>query len=163
MLAGPIKGGPAFLRDGAGGQWDPEVVAALLGLALEGHLRERTGRDPDGVLASWTGDDGSGPPSVAPSRPVIFVRNYLDGNAAERLLVKVDALLRRGRKHLVLDMKEVSALEPASAQMLLQMHEHVQAGGGRMILRDVTVPALALFHAEGIADLLPIDQQRHSS
>lgn len=142
------------LKDGAGTQWDPDVVTAALELAEEGRFRPRTPAAP--MVPP------SPPVTLAPvacpgtaSRPsLIFVNNHLDAKAAERLQIKVEALLERGRQQVALDMREVRALDTAAVLQIYQMHLRVQATGGRLVVRDVTEPAVAVFQEAGLAESL---------
>jgi putative two-component system response regulator len=153
-----------ILREGAGTQWDPAVVAAAVELSAAGHFRAKT----QAVPSALTPDLGVGPksgtcsaplPTVGTSArsPVIFVRDHLDSKAVERLGGKVEALLGLGRNRFVLDMQGVQALDAAAVLHIHRMHQKAEAAGGRMVIRDATELALTMFYEAGVAEALYFD------
>ncbi len=145
-----------ILKAGAGNQWDPEIVAVMMNLAEEGHLQELTPFVPAALKPPERQEEDA--PSlkitVRSQWPVIFIRDHLDAIAAARLQFKVEALLKKGRNDIVLDMEQVRSLDTAAVQVLYRMHLQVQEQEGKLVMRDVTPPALALLREAKVAEVM---------
>ncbi len=145
------------LREGAGTQWDPRVVASAMELAAAGQFGQRPVNKPhaphspmlEGKVSSWAETTGS---SLATRTPVIFVQDHLDEKTAEQLRIKVEALLNRGRNNLVLDMQAVQTLDRTAVLLLYRMHQMVEATGGRIVIQDATELAATLLWEAGVVE-----------
>jgi len=150
----PYRGGLAIdhavqiLADGAGEQWDPDVVSAF----LEVLGTQELGRSDDAAGRISTLDASKS------RRPIVFVHSDLDKKAINRLETKIEALRRRGTLNFVVDLRHAGYLSKGGAEVFWCLHQMILAEGGRMALRDTPEQALAMFRRMGRADKLALER-----
>jgi putative nucleotidyltransferase with HDIG domain len=165
----PLETVLGVLRDGAGTQWDAEVVATLQKLEADGLLEAYApdGQRPHTDAALPAGEasnvwaDGSDQSRPAWSHgPVVFARGFLDAKAGERLEFKVEAVLSRGIPDFVLDMGESQPLESFGPKLIYRLHVRALEVGSRMVIRDAPAAVIKQLHEAGLAQTLIFE---HSS
>ena len=169
-----------ILANGAGVQWDYEVVQALFTMAGAGKLAEtlppRTRASDVAALAATFCDDGMEVLKAHPSLPspkdeggaeakpapptgpvVLYAKGFIDGEAIALLREAVTEALRQGQTRLVLDMHEASAISSDNAQSLYALGLLAKRAGGSLVLRDVPKLLQAVFQSAGLSRLLRME------
>ena len=168
-----------ILAEGAGVQWDYQVVQALFTMAGAGKLGEtlppRTSIAEVATLAANLYDQGFDllkphsqipaekialPPDApaappAPSAcPNFSVKGLVDINTIAALREKITEALRQGQSRLVIDLREASAITTENAQSVYALDLLARRAGGSLTLRDVPPVIEAVFESAGLTRLL---------
>lgn len=135
-----------ILVEGAGSQWDPEIVNTFLD-TLAADDRVRTASPLPRV------------PLVPRSRgPVMFIHNDLDKETLDKLQLRVEALRRRGTIHFIVDLRNAGYISKAGAELFWRLHQTITLDGGRMAIRDAPEQILSVFRQTGLADRLALER-----
>jgi anti-sigma B factor antagonist len=86
------------------------------------------------------------------ARAVVTVQGELDAYTAPGLEDHVGALLDDGVTDLVLDLSQTGFLDSSGLRALLTQHRRLEAGNGRLELRDASEPVLRLLEITGLRE-----------
>jgi hypothetical protein len=171
------------LQQGAGHQWDEDVLDVFFRMVAEGRLDEyrppttcmentaslaaeinegeeeilRSDRKPQARAAATE------PSPVCPThhiRPVIYARGNVTEDAIAAMRAEIDGLLQRGEPNILLDMYDCDSIPPESARCILALDLHARRSGSRLVIRDVPLEVAATLREAGVARMLLFE---HSS
>ncbi len=160
-----------ILREGAGKQWDPDVVTGLLEMAEAGELGKETQQaaaqetlSADRITLT---QQEAAPPSdeenkpwtrISRVRPVLFIDSELNEEVQETLRMRVAALIGQGDSRFILDLRQAGFLYAADIQFIYLLHLRAEEAGGQMAVRDAPDHALIAFRKAGLAQVLHFEQ-----
>lgn len=144
-----------ILREGAGSQWDTNVVGALLEMAAEGTLEGAENAPKSGMPGEPEADaQGEQPAPGGKRRPTVPVHGVLNAASGEKLRAKIELLLSRGSQGFVLDFTE-AVLELSGATFIHELSQGMQGRGIHMAIRNAGAAARELLDEAGdIGDLV---------
>lgn len=161
-----------ILSDGAGEQWDPLVVDALLAMADEGRLDSLGVRDTREDAQSAV--ENAATSQEAPSltllselqqlltppryrRPIVQIRGDIHNDVINGIRDEVNALLAEGKTNLILDMHQAGAIDAAGVSFVYLLHLQAQQAGGKIALRDVPDHIMAALREARVNDSLSFE------
>jgi anti-anti-sigma factor len=90
----------------------------------------------------------------AAASAVLTVTGELDATGAERLLARLDRLLDRGHRHLVLDLSGVSFCDSSGMSALVRGHARASAAAGGLRLSAASPQVTRVLELAGLARML---------
>lgn len=88
-------------------------------------------------MAFTRSDDGD--------KSVLSLSGSLDGHSVEAFRALADALVAEGRRHVVLDMTELTNIETPGVAAVVALHKHTREIGGEVRIVGINAQPLAIF------------------
>jgi len=84
-------------------------------------------------------------------RVVVDVHGSLDASTAGQLRHRLTDLIDgQGNRHLVLDLREMTSVDPAGLSVLVHAHKKVQRNAGDLVLSGASPAVLRVFERAGL-------------
>ena len=89
-------------------------------------------------------------------RATVYLAGELDLHTCPALRNRLTELLEHGHRHLVLDLDQVTTLDPAALSVLIATAQRARARGGTLRLVCTSQQITRVFRATNLTQLLPI-------
>jgi putative nucleotidyltransferase with HDIG domain len=168
-----------LLLQGAGRQWDSDVLDCLFRLAAAGRLGEHlppttcvedtaalAAEISEGVEFSFSRELPTLPAAAEPAivcaprhvRPIISARGDLTEDSVPAIRAEFEVLLQRGEPNIQLDMCDCDSITAECARCLFALDLQARRAGGRLVMRDASPEVESSLKATGVGRMLLFEQ-----